>query len=170
MCKLLKTYIISLFFLILSNQVSAQDKIAYIDLDFILSNTNIGKTIFSKLNIEENKKLEKFKIEEKQLKDEENKILASKNIISEEQLNLNIKNFQNKIEIYKKKKSVEIEKLKKKRNSEILNLLKLINPIIEKFMSENSISILLDKKNVYIASKNNDITNQLIQLINSSIK
>ena len=37
-------------------------------------------------------------------------------------------------------------------------------------MFENSISIILDKKNVYIADKSYDITNNLIELINKSIK
>ncbi|MDC0240737.1 hypothetical protein OAK08_03760, partial [Candidatus Pelagibacter sp.] len=56
------------------------------------------------------------------------------------------------------------------RNNNIVNLLNLINPIIEKYMAENSIYMLIDKKNVFIASKNFDITNKLIELINNQIK
>jgi Skp family chaperone for outer membrane proteins len=37
-------------------------------------------------------------------------------------------------------------------------------------MSDNSISILLDKKNIFIASKNYDITKNLITLIDKDIK
>ncbi len=46
----------------------------------------------------------------------------------------------------------------------------MINPIIEKYMSDNSISILLDKKNVFIASKDYEITYNLIELIDNQIK
>ena len=46
----------------------------------------------------------------------------------------------------------------------------MINPIIEKYMAENSIYILMDKKNVFIASKDYDITNNLIELIDNQIK
>ena len=74
--------------------------------------------------------------------------------------------FQN----YKKDKIKEIDKLKAKRNRNILNFIKLINPIIEKYMSENSIAILLDKKNIFIASKNYDITKNLVTLIDKDIK
>jgi Skp family chaperone for outer membrane proteins len=74
--------------------------------------------------------------------------------------------FQN----YRKNKIKEIDKLKTKRNRNILNFIKLINPIIEKYMSDNSISILLDKKNIFIASKNYDITKNLITLIDKDIK
>jgi Skp family chaperone for outer membrane proteins len=37
-------------------------------------------------------------------------------------------------------------------------------------MSENSIDILLDKKNIFIASKNYDITKNLVTLIDKDIK
>ena len=37
-------------------------------------------------------------------------------------------------------------------------------------MAENSIYILMDKKNVFIASKDYDITNNLIELIDNQIK
>ena len=37
-------------------------------------------------------------------------------------------------------------------------------------MAENSIYMLIDKKNVFIASKNFDITNKLIELIDDQIK
>ena len=43
----------------------------------------------------------------------------------------------------------------------------MINPIIENYMLDNSIEILLDKKNVFIASKKSDITHELIQVINN---
>ena len=37
-------------------------------------------------------------------------------------------------------------------------------------MADNSIYILMDKKNVFIANKNYDITNKLIELIDIQIK
>jgi Skp family chaperone for outer membrane proteins len=37
-------------------------------------------------------------------------------------------------------------------------------------MSDNSIYMLIDKKNVFIANKEYDITNNLIELIDNKIK
>ena len=37
-------------------------------------------------------------------------------------------------------------------------------------MAENSIYMLIDKKNVFIANKNYDITKNLIELIDNQIK
>ena len=95
-----------IFFLIflttsITFNVFADNKIVYVDMDLVLSNTNIGKKVFEKLSINENKKKEEFSNKEKKLKDEENKILASRNIISEEQLNINIKEFQNTLRNYR---------------------------------------------------------------------
>ena len=71
---------------------------------------------------------------------------------------------------YRENKLSEIEKLKKKRSKNILKFFNLINPIIEKYMADNSIYMLIDKKNVFIASKEYDITDNLIELIDSQIK
>ena len=51
-----------------------------------------------------------------------------------------------------------------------MSLLNLINPIITEYMQNNSISIIFDKKNIYIANKNYDISNNLIELINKKLK
>ena len=167
----LKNYFSILFiYILLAFNVLAEDKISYLDLDYILTNSNVGKTLLTKLNQNEKGILEKFKVEESKLKDEENKILGSKNIISEDELKKNIVEFQKKLKKLKKSKSTEIEKLKKIRNDQIINLLNSINPIIQEYMNDNSISMVIDKKNVYIANKKLDITNNLIELINKKIK
>jgi len=101
---------------------------------------------------------------------EKNKILAKKNLISKEEINKDLKLLQVKFNTYKKNKIKEFDKLKTQRNRNIVNFLNLINPIIEKYMIENSIYMLMDKKNVFIASKDYDITNNLIELIDNQIK
>ena len=156
--------------LIFPQNVLPDNKIAYFDIDFILSNTNVGKNVLQKLQSNESEKNQEFKAKEQILKEEENKILASSNIINEDQLKINISEFQKKLQNYKKLKSDQIAKLKKKRNDEIINILNLVNPIIEDYMEKNSISIIIDKKNIYIANKNYDITDNLIEIINERIK
>ena len=159
-----------LILLILPFNVYGESKIAYVDLDFVLTNINLGKKIFEKLEKNEKLKRETFNNKEKKLKDEENKILASRNIISQEQLDINIKEFQNKLKDYRNYKSEELKKLNKIKNDEIVKLLNLINPLIQEYMKSNSINFLMDKKNIYIADKNYDLTNKLIEIINKKIK
>ena len=170
MLKLKKTITIIIFFIGIPTNIFAENKIAYLDLDFILSNTNVGKSLFEKIQKFESDKINELNDKEQILKDEENKILASKNIISKDELNKNISEFQLKLKNYKNLRLEEVNLLKNKRNEDILNLLKSINPLIEKYMNENSISILIDKKNIFIADKNFDITKNLIDLIDTNFK
>ena len=169
--SLIKKFFLILFFLSLSiNLLKAEDKVSYIDIDFILTNTLAGKVLLNTLKKEEELKINKFKSNDDNFKNEEKKILAKKNIISNEEFEKQIKLLQINFQKYKKNKFSEIEELKKKRNENIVNFLSLINPIIEKYMADNSIYMLVDKKNVFIASKEYDITDNLIELIDNQIK
>ena len=162
-----------LFFLSISisiNSTNAEEKISYIDVDYILTNTVAGKLLLNKLKKKEELTINKFKSKDNDFKIEKNKILAKKNLISKEEINKDLKLLQVKFNTYKKNKIKEFDKLKTQRNRNIVNFLNLINPIIEKYMMENSIYMLIDKKNVFIASKDYDITNNLIELIDNQIK
>ena len=165
-----KFFFITILLLFSFNNLKAQEKVAYLDIDFILSNTLVGKSLLNSLKKEEELKINKFKNSDEEFKNEEKKILAKKKLISNDEFNKEIKILQIKFQEYRNNKVKEIDALKKKRNNNIVNLLNLINPIIEKYMAENSIYMLIDKKNVFIASKNFDITNKLIELINNQIK
>ena len=75
-----------------------------------------------------------------------------------------------KFQSIKIKKKAIIEGLQKKRNTEVVRFLKMTNPLIESIMESNSIDILIEKKNVFIAKSNTDITNVVIDEINKNIK
>jgi Skp family chaperone for outer membrane proteins len=158
------------FFLLLSNNANSANKVSYIDIDYVLSNTIIGKFLLTKLKEDEKLIIIKFKDNDEKFKNDEKKILAKKNLISNDELNREMKSLRNKFNEYKRNKDLEIKNFKEKREINILNLMNLINPIIEKYMVDNSIHILLDKKNVFIANKDYDITNFLIELIDNQIK
>jgi len=166
-----KKFFFIIFFSVLSvNSIKANDKVSYVDMDYILTNTIAGKSLLENLKKEEKLKVDKFKISDEDFKNKEKKILAKKNLVTNEEINKDLRSLQIEFQNYKKDKIKEIDKLKAKRNRNILNFIKLINPIIEKYMSENSIAILLDKKNIFIASKNYDITKNLVTLIDKDIK
>ena len=158
------------FFLLLSNNAYSANKVSYIDIDYVLTNTTIGKFLLTKLKEDEKLIIIKFKDNDEKFKNDEKKILAKKNLISNDELNREMKSLRNKFNEYKRNKDLEIKNFKEKREINILNLMNLINPIIEKYMADNSIDILLDKKNVFIANKDYDITNFLIELIDNQIK
>tara|TARA_B100001063_G_scaffold115760_1_gene108145 strand:+ start:51 stop:578 length:528 start_codon:yes stop_codon:yes gene_type:complete len=165
-----KIFLIPLILLLSINNLKANDKVAYLDIDFILTNTIAGKILLTNLQKQEEVKINQFRTNDEKFKDNEKKILSKKNIVSDDELNKEMRELQINFKKYNKNKKIEIENLKKKRNENIINFINLINPIIEKYMTDNSIYMLIDKKNVFIANNNYDITKKLIELIDNQIK
>ena len=156
--------------ILLTSNLLAENKVAYIDLDKILINTESGKSLFKQLNNLEKLKLEDLENEEKKFKEEENKILSTKNILTQDEYIKKVNAFKKKIPVYQNKKKSIIADLQKKRNAEIVRFLKMTNPFIESIMDKNSIDILIEKKNIFIAKSSTDITNIVIDDINKNIK
>ena len=126
-----KKFFLIIFFSILSvNSIKANDKVSYVDMDYILTNTIAGKSLLENLKKEEKLKVDKFKISDEDFKNKEKKILAKKNLVTNEEINKDLRSLQIEFQNYKKDKIKEIDKLKAKRNTNILNFIKLINPII----------------------------------------
>ena len=170
MKSLKKFFLILIFFSLSINFLKAEEKVFYIDIDYVLTNTLAGKELLNILKKEEELKIKKFKTNDENFRNEEKKILAKKNLISKEEISNDMKILKVKFQKYREEKIKEVDELKIKRNRNIANFLSLINPIIEKYMTDNSIYMLIDKKNVFIANKDYDITNNLIELIDNQIK
>ena len=169
--KLIKKIFFLIVIILLSiNNLKAEDKVAYLDIDFILTNTIAGKLLLENLKKQEEIKINKFKIDDEKFRNNEKKILAKKNLVSVEEIKKEMNELQIEYQKYNNDKKKEIDSLKKKRNTNIINFINSINPIIEKYMTDNSIYILMDKKNIFIAKNDYDITQKLIKLINNQIK
>ena len=166
----IKFFFIIIILLLSINNLKAEDKVAYLDIDFIISNSIAGKSLLTNLKKKEQVKISEFRKNDEKFLNDEKKILAKKNLISNEEIKKEMNVLQINFQEYKNRKKKEIENLKKKRNTNIINFINLINPIIEKYMADNSIYMLLDKKNVFIANNNYDITKKLIELIDNQIK
>jgi Skp family chaperone for outer membrane proteins len=140
------------------------------DFDYIVNNSIIGKKILDELNILNKKNIDKLKINQNMLKKEKEEINKIKNVASNEDLkkkvilhNQNVKKFDE----LKKKLSNEINK---KRNEEMKKLVELIDPLLQDYMKNNSIDMILNKEIVYIAKDEYDISKAIIELTNSKYK
>ena len=156
----------NLFFL----NVNADNKIVFLDIDYVINNTSIGKKVLNDLNKLNENNVKILKKKETELKDIENTIKSKKNLVSEEEYNKEIVNLSTKITELKDEKKKMVNDFNKKKDNEFLNLLSKIDPLIKKLMSENKIDVVLDKKNIIIGSNNSDITQDLIELINTNLQ
>ncbi len=162
-------YILIIFFSIISISKSSEN-IAYLDLDNIVKSTKAGKSIINELKASRDKALKKFEQKEKALKKVEEDINKQKNVLSKEELKNKILDFRKEIASFRKDREKLNNDLNKKRIQELENFFKKINPIIAEYVEKKNIDIVLDKKNIFLANKNNDISNEIIKLINEKIK
>ena len=149
---------------------SVKAEIAYIDINFILNNSEVGKNLNKYIKDINNKNLLSYKNRESDLLKKEKLLLSQQNILEKSEFDKKFKNLSREVQKYrsdKKKYSEEIKQIKINNTKQILNLL---NPIITKYVDDNSISIVIPKKNIIVGKKNLDITDQIIFLLNNQIK
>ena len=150
--------------------LSDERKIVYLNLNFIVENSKPGMQILQELEIKKKQNIKKFKIKESELLNKEKDLLNKKNILSKEEFESKAQALSEEMKIYnteRKKIFLEFEKNKK---IELNNFLGKITPLIENFVKENSINIVLNENNLFIASKKFDITDQIVQIVNQNIK
>ena len=165
----MKKYIFFFLVFFLNFSTNAQDSIFFIDVDYLLNNSNYGKKIILKLKKINDKNLIEIENLEKKLKEEDDEINRIKNIITKDELNIKIKNLKSNILKFRDNKDKIFEQYNDIKNKELEIFFKKITPFIEEFMEKNSINLILDKKNIFIADANYDITMSLIKFLNLKI-
>ena len=166
--KKLITILIVLFMTI--SLAQSNDQIVYLDLDNVVNSTKAGKLIIQELKKSKEIALLKFEKKEKELKKIENDINKQKNILSENELKKKITNFRKEISIFENDKEKVINEFNKKKIDEFNKFFKKITPLIEEYVKEKKIDFVLDRKNIFLASKKKDITEEIIKIIDDNIK
>ena len=144
--------------------------IVYLDIQYIIDNSDLGIFYKSKINKLTDNNKENLTIKKNEIKLKEEEINNQKNLLSKEEiekkivsLNNLVKNYQ--IEQNKKNKLVIDEK--KIYTSKIL---KLLNPLLTNYVEKNKITLVVDKKNILVGIKSLDITPDILKILNDETK
>ena len=150
--------------------VLADEKIAFIDLNFIMNNSVAGKSITTFIDNVSKEKNNDFKVIENEIKKDENELISKKNIIEESIYIKKVNEIRIRINDYK----LERQKFNKNLNEKKIKyknlLLEKLNPIISNYVEQNSITVVLPKKMIIIGKKDLDITWQILEMLDKSIK
>tara|TARA_B100000900_G_scaffold256839_1_gene218871 strand:+ start:378 stop:890 length:513 start_codon:yes stop_codon:yes gene_type:complete len=165
-----RLFFIFIFFFLIISQVNSSEPIAYIDMDFIIKNSEIGKKKFELINNLNKKNIDELKKKEKILNDLENEIISKKNIISKENFDKEVLLFKEKANKFKEDQSKMVQNFNNYKKKELDSILSNISPIINAYMEKKSVKILLDSKNILIGRSNLNLTNEVIKEINEKIK
>ena len=166
----MKKYFLIFFILIFTENLYADNKIIYIDINKIISNSESGKYLNKELNKINNENITEFKNIEKELKAEEESILKQKNILKESEFNSKVSELREKVKSYNEFKNKKNNDLKKLRDNAAKKILDILNLILSEYSVKNSISLIIDKKNIIIGKSELDVTNQIMELLNKKIK
>ena len=165
---LVKLFVVT-FLVLICTHANAEEKIAYIDMKYILNNSKAGKGAqdFLKESFTKNQKI--FTDEENKLKEEEKDLLTKKNIITKEEYQKKTDELRKKVIDYQSKRRSSLDKITKQRAEARAELLKKLDPILKKYVNDNNISIVIDKKNVIMGSADFDLTNIIIEKLNKEL-
>ena len=159
-----------LFFFLLftfsANNLFAKDNIVFLDLDYILSNSNKGKIILSELENLNKENLKKIKTKEDLIKKEEKDIINQKNIISEEIYSERVTNLKKKIQLFRNDKNELVKSFANQREKKINNFFQIINNILANYVEKNSIDLVLNKKDILIGKNEYNITGDILEIVN----
>tara|TARA_B100000674_G_scaffold466171_1_gene449848 strand:- start:301 stop:762 length:462 start_codon:yes stop_codon:yes gene_type:complete len=148
----------------------AEKKIAFIDIDLIINQSEFGKKSFKIIDKNFKKENEKLLEIEKNLILKEKEILKQKNVLSEEELNNKLVDLKKKINDFQKKKMLINEKFNKMRLNKTNEMVQSLNSILSKYADENNISLVIQKKFIVIAKSGLDITNEILKIFNNEKK
>ena len=166
----IRSLLLLIFFIFFSKiSLSHEKSIVYIDLNKIMSNSIAGKSITSQLENNHKKNISKFKNIEEELKKEEAEIISQKNVITKEEFEKKIIDLRNKANKFRKERNDNINNLNNQRLEATSKMITLVRPILSEFSDKNSISLIIDKKNIIIGKTLLDITNDILKIIDEKI-
>ena len=161
--------VVTIFFIFINASIS-KENIAFVNVDYLIQNSNIGKKLLANINDKDKKNLDNLKKKNKILQDLESSIKKKKNVISDEAYNKEVIDFKKKFQEFSKEKNKIVKEFNVFKKKEIENIFKKINPIINNYMEENSVNLLFDSKNIFMGAKKLNLTEDILKKINNELK
>jgi len=169
MFSIFKFLIIILFFFS-SNHLLANEKIMFVDVNYIFSNSVAGKDITNKVKMDFDKSQKNLEILKNKLINDEKKLINQKNILSKEEFEKNLFDLKNEMDEFNNQRiklNSEIDVYRNKLQSSFS--LELSN-VIQKYANENNIDLIIDKNTILVGKNVLDATKDVLELFDKNIK
>ena len=164
--KYLVKFFVVTFLLVISTHGFAEQKIVVLDMKYVLNNSKAGKGAQEFLKKKFTNNAEKFSNLEKSLKKEETELLKKKTVLSKEEYSTNSDTLRKKVIDYQSQRRSSLDNLAKQRAEARKIMVEKIGPILDSYINENNISLVLYKKNVIGGSSGDDITDIIVDQLN----
>ena len=159
-----------LLFFVSINTGALSSEIYFIDLKKILNKSKAGKGAQDFLKKKLSDETKKFDKEQSSLKKEETDLISKKKILSSEEYKKKLNALRQKNIQHQKDRQIAANNIFKKKEKARVELNKALKPILEKYMSENNISVVVDRKSIVVAKSEIDLTDKILKLLDKELK
>ncbi len=164
----MKILLLIFFFIFsLSNNSNSEDKIVFLNVNYIYNNSISG----SEANKSINKKIKQLENEVKKftknVNEDKEKLIKQKNILSEEDFKKKLNDIDLKIKAFNKKiknNNEIIIKHKKNIRSKFIDELSII---LKEYSKQNSIQLIIEQENVLIGSNKLNISDEILKIVDT---
>ena len=150
-----------LFVCIIFSKISFAQSIVVVNIQFLIDNNKDYLNILEEMELSQKNHLDKFQKKESELKKIFNDIEESKLILNENEINLQIENYNNQLTNF----TILVDDFNLHYQNQITEIrekiLKEIIQLLEKYAIKNKIDLILDSNSYLIASNSIDITENI---------
>ncbi len=163
---MIKKILVIIFFLSFFQNIYAEEKLAVVDIDYLINNSKAGKYIQTTIKKINDKKIAEFKKKEKEFQKKQTELISQKNILSKEEFNKKASDLNKNIKEYNLNKKKIISESNQKKSKAIGELLTKINQLLVEYAEQKKVSFIIDKKNIILTKTENEITNEIFEILN----
>ena len=167
--KYLVKFFVITFFLIFSTYTYAEQKIVVLDMKFVLNNSKAGKGAQDFLKKSYTDSQKKFTDLEMKLKEEESDLLKKKNVLDKAEYTKKADALRKKVIDFQSQRRLAIDKLASQRSESREILMEKLLPIVDSYIKENNISLVIDKKDMIGGLNEYDITEVIVEKLNKEL-
>jgi len=159
-----------LFLLLGFSNISFSEEVYFVNMQTILNKSKAGSGAQEKLKKNFASQNKKFKNESNSLKKEETELITQKKSLSPEEYKKKVSALRKKnIDFQQRRRKASNDFVTKKNNARN-QLLQALNPILQKYMTDNNIMMIVNEKNVILANSKRDLTKTIIGLLDKELK
>ena len=150
--------------------LSFAENVYFIDMNKLLNQSKAGKEAqdFLKKKIIAGDK--KFKEKGELLKKEEIDLIARKKTLSADEYKKILNQLRERNIKFQRKRTNFTTEIARQRADARNRLLKAIDPILTKYMSENNVQIVIYRKYIVMANSKLDLTDKILEILNKELK
>jgi Skp family chaperone for outer membrane proteins len=163
---MLKIIYIFLFIFLSFENVHADTNIKFIDIEFLIQNSVEGQKLIKELDKKKKDNSNLLKKKEVSLRSKEKELQKKKNIITKDEFNAEVSELRNDIDLFNKERNKINDEFNQDRLKKLSILIDDFNKVINNYIDNNSIDIVIDKKNLYMGKKSSDITSEILSKLN----